>query len=438
MNSIATQTRIDRTGLEGILTGRAIATVLASIILAGLLIGFKPLNPGTGPVAGEGGDIVNQLGYGSLGALAILALLLFADPRRLAALASFWWALLLGFFVLSIMNATVPASAARSASFSFIIILGIVATLSLPRDMDSFSTVLKTSAILILGLSYMGLVVFPTAAIHGSGGFESQHAGFWRGIYAHKNITGPVMACLAFAGLYFYRRGERSVGIAIFLAAMLFVLNTGSKTTAGLVPAAMLLVILPNMVGMRRLVPLLYLTAVVLFGLGTLGIVYIDVLKDFAQTNFPDLTYTGRTTLWEFGGEMIAKRPWTGYGYVSFWGTEFLTTQDQPFDRAWDIRGIVHGHDGYMDIAIQMGLPAMVVAAIAFILAPARDYMRIPPRKENVFLGDFLMMVVLFTTLNAFLETFFFHRTDPVWVMLVFGTLGMRIPSRILLHTRSA
>ncbi|MCB1382220.1 MAG: O-antigen ligase family protein [Notoacmeibacter sp.] len=437
MNSIATQTRIEPSRLEGIATGRAIATALASVLLAGLLIGFKPLNPGTGPAAGEGGDIVNQLGYGSLGALALLALLLFADPRRLAALASFWWALLLGFFVLSILRATDPGSAARSASFSFIIILGIAAAFSLPRDMDSFSTVLKTSAILVLGLSYMGLVVFPTAAIHGSGGFEAQHAGFWRGIYPHKNVAGPVMACLAFCGLYLYRRGERRIGIAIFVAAMLFVLNTGSKTTAGLVPAAMLLVILPNLIGMRRLVPLLYLTFVIAFGLGTLGIVYIGVLKDFAATHFPDLTYTGRTTLWEFGGEMILQRPWTGYGYVSFWGTDFLTTQDQPFDRAWDIRGIVHGHDGYMDIAIQMGIPAMLVSVMTFIIAPVRDYMRVPPRRENVFLADFLMMVVLFTTLNAFLETFFFHRTDPVWVMLVLGTLGMRIPSRIALHSRT-
>ena len=47
-------------------------------------------------------------------------------------------------------------------------------------------------------------------------------------------------------------------------------------------------------------------------------------------------------------------------------------------------------------------------------------------RKENIFLGDFFMMVVLFTALNAFLESFFFRRADPVWLFFVFGMLGLR------------
>ena len=47
--------------------------------------------------------------------------------------------------------------------------------------------------------------------------------------------------------------------------------------------------------------------------------------------------------------------------------------------------------------------------------------MRIPHLKENIFLGDFFMMVLLFTALNAFLESFFFRRADPVWLFFVFG-----------------
>jgi O-antigen ligase len=33
---------------------------------------------------------------------------------------------------------------------------------------------------------------------------------------------------------------------------------------------------------------------------------------------------------------------------------------------------------------------------------------------------------VLFTALNAFLESFFFHRGDPVWLFFVLGVLGLR------------
>jgi len=73
-----------------------------------------------------------------------------------------------------------------------------------------------------------------------------------------------------------------------------------------------------------------------------------------------------------------------------------------------------------------MGIPALCVAVYTFLIAPLRDYMRIPLRKENIFLGDFFMMVVLFTALNAFLESFFFHRGDPVWLFFVLGVLGLR------------
>lgn len=435
MNSIATPKRIEAGAPSLALSGSRLATLLAAVILTLLLVSFKPLNPGDGPQDG-GGDLVNQLGYGSLGLLAIACLLLFSDPRRLIALASPWWGLLLGFFALSILHATDPAAAARAASFSIIILLGLVATLSMPHSFDGLSAAVKCAALAVLGLSYAGLVLVPDAAIHGAGGYEAQHAGMWRGIYAHKNIAGPVMACLAYAGLWLWRRGERKAGAAIVLAAVVFVLNTGSKTTVGLIPAAMLLVIVPNLVGMRRMVIAGYLVSLCAFGLATLGIVYIDTLKHLAHAVVPDLTYTGRTTLWAFGGEMIAKKPWTGYGYASFWGTDFLAGQDLAFDADWDFRGIVHGHDGYMDIAIAMGLPALVAAIIVFNIAPLFDYMRVPRLKDSVLFADFLMMVLLFTTLNAFVETFFFHRQDPVWVLVIFATLGLRMTARAVLPSK--
>ncbi|TIS31402.1 MAG: O-antigen ligase family protein, partial [Mesorhizobium sp.] len=71
-------------------------------------------------------------------------------------------------------------------------------------------------------------------------------------------------------------------------------------------------------------------------------------------------------------------------------------------------------------------IPALCVAVYTFLVAPLRDYMRIPLRKEYIYLGDFFMMVVLFAALNAFLESFFFHRADPVWLLFVFGMFGLR------------
>ncbi len=419
-----------RTEVEEAKLVRRAATVAACVLFTILLVTFRPFTPQGPTLEGNSGDIVNQLGFSSIGALSLFGLFALVDRRVAATLLSPWWLIMLGFLALSVIDAMHPPSAMRAAMFTVIGILAIAAVLTLPRDADAFSTVIAVAGFTVIGLSFVGLVLFPEEAKHVADSIEPEHAGFWRGIFAHKNIAGPVMACLSFGGLYLWRRGWSWSGAAIFALAILFMSNTGSKTTLGLVPLAILPVLLPGLMGVRFLTPLFFVIAMIGTGLGTLGIVFIDPLKQLAAQIAPDLTYTGRTSLWEFSGEMILQRPWVGYGYESFWDTPFLYTVDQPFDRAWDIRGIVHGHNSYLDLAVYMGVPALVFGVIAFLLAPLRDFLRIPPLRENILLGDFFMMALTFTALNAFLESFFFRRADPVWLFFVFAILGLRLVAR--------
>lgn len=409
-----------------------IATVIASLILAVLLISFRPFTPmsPTFESGGTGGDAVNQLGFGSLGALSLFAIFAFVDKRVASALLSPWWLLLLAFLALSVLDATDPSSAMRAAMFTVIAIFGICAVLTLPRDADSFSNVIAWASLSVLALCYFGLFAFPGEAIHSADSLEAQHAGFWRGSFTHKNVAGPVMACLGFGGIYLWRRGWKWSGAAVFFLAMLFMSHTGSKTTLGLVPLAVLPVMLPGMIGMRFLTPLFFILSMIIMGLATLGIVFIDPLKQLAAQLAPDLTYTGRVSLWEFSGEMIMQKPWVGYGFESFWDTPTVYNVDQPFDRAWDIRGIVHGHNSYLDLAVYMGLPALAVAVVTFLFVPMKDFLRIPRLRENVLLADFFMMILSFTALNAWLESFFFRRADPVWLMFVMAIIGLRLVAR--------
>ncbi len=426
MSNTGSLKRTERAPLSAAFTREGVATAVAAFLLTVLLVSFRPFQPAGAEGLGDGGDLVNQLGFGALGALSLFSLLTLADPKVVRSLFGPAWWLTLAFFLLSVATAADPGTAMRTASFTLIAIAAVATILALPRDAEAFSTVLIVAIVVVMGLSYAGLVVFPNEAMHTAASAEPEHAGLWRGVFAHKNIAGPVMACFSFAGLYLFRRGRRVWGALIFLCAMNFMLHTGSKTTAGLVPASMLIVVLPGLLGMRLGTPVLFVLAVGATALGTLGIVFLDPMKALAAHYVPGLTYTGRTTLWQFAGEMLAKRPWTGYGYESFWGTPAALTQALPFDWDWDARSMVHGHNGYLDVAVLMGIPALCVIACTFLVAPLRDYMRIPLRKENVYLGDFFMMVVLFAALNAFLESFFFRRADPVWLCFLLGVLGLR------------
>lgn len=407
------------------------ATLLTILLFGISVISFRPFSP----MAAEatGGDIVNQIGFGAVGAASLFCLLAFVDRRVLGSLIGFWWALLLGFFLLSVANAADPSSAFRTATFTLIGVLTMLAVLTTPRDADSLSTVLAVAGLAIVGLCYAGLVLYPDVARHTADSFEPEHAGLWRGAFSHKNVAGPVMAGLSFAGLYLIRRGWRWSGGLLLVSALFFLAHTGSKTTTGLVPLAVLLVMGPSLLGLRRAVPLIFALALLVAAVSTIGIVVSPPLWDLSQQVSPGLTYTGRTTLWSFLLEMIAKKPWFGYGYESFWGTPVVQLQEMPFDSDWDIRGIVHGHNGYLDIAVLMGLPTLTVAAIAFLVVPMADFLRVPHKRENVLLADFFMMTLMFTAFNAFLESFFFRRVDPVWLFFVLAVFGLRYVARFMI-----
>ena len=77
-----------------------------------------------------------------------------------------------------------------------------------------------------------------------------------------------------------------------------------------------------------------------------------------------------------------------------------------------------------------MGIPALIAAAAAMIIAPLLDYARVQKTRENVLMADLFLMIFTFSALNAFLESFFFRRADPVWLMFLLAVFGLRLAAR--------
>ncbi|MGN7771838.1 O-antigen ligase family protein [Phyllobacterium sp. 22552] len=416
---------------------RLVASLLAGLILCVLLVSFRPFQPASTAIAGGGGDLVNQLGFGALGGVSILAMIVLADPRRLLSLASPLWIVMFGFVFLSTLVAVDPGAAQRAVIFTIIGVLCVVAVLALPPDMDGFSLALIIAATAVLVLSYVGLVVVPDLAKHTAGEIESEHAGLWRGIFAHKNVAGPVMASFAFAGIYLIRRDWRKSGAAILVFALVFVAHTGSKTSTALVPMVILLVMVPGLFGLRILTALLIVAALAGFFCFTIGTLFFPPLHDLLVQMGADATFTGRTSIWQFGLEKLSETPWRGYGLESFWEAAVVRQAENPYYLDWDVRGIVHAHNGYLDIAIAMGVPALICAMVVLVVLPLVDYVRTLRKRENIFLSDFLMMCLTFSLMNAFLESFFFRRADPVWLIVVMACFGLRMTARVPLQSRS-
>jgi hypothetical protein len=147
-----------------------------------LLISFRPFQPASTAIAGSGGDLVNQLGFGALGGVSVLAMTLLGNPRTLVALISPMWIVMFGFLFLSTFVAIDPGAAQRAVLFTVIAAICMIAVLALPRDADGFSLALVIAAFAVLTLSYAGLVLVPDLAKHTANEIEAEHAGLWRGI----------------------------------------------------------------------------------------------------------------------------------------------------------------------------------------------------------------------------------------------------------------
>lgn len=403
--------------------------VVPAIALAVMWLSFEPFSGGK--IIPEGSKLINQLGYSGL-AIAVLGTMFLFVPRvQFSAAFSVSWIAMLAFVALSVANSPDPSAAQRA--FIFVVFAFVIASnfAALPPHVEGFASILKWVSLVVLGLSYLGLLMNPAAAIHQGFEMESQHAGLWRGVFIHKNIAGPVMAAIGFGGVYLARRGQRVAGFLIAIAAFLFLANTGSKTSAGLAPMVLILILFPAWLGLRPMAALAALLVVFATQAITIGTVFVPAFDALLRAFDPYTTYTGRIEIWEFAKDHVAARPWTGFGFDGFWVSDFVKNTEQPFDRSWDPRGIIHGHNGYLDVALQMGLPAMMLTIWLTLLVPAIQYARVPRLRENALLADFFFMIIVFAALNASLESFFFRRVDPVWLTLLIALFGLRMVTKL-------
>lgn len=412
---------------------RSAAIAMSTIIFSILLISFRPFQGR--PEALEGGDIVNQLGFSILGVVSVICLFTLGKPHFLRQLLSPGWVIMCGFLLMSALIAPDPMATIRTVIFTLIGMVCMFSIAGLLQDADGFSKTISIVAGLVIALSFTGVVVVPDLATHGYDVVEPPNSYLWRGVFTHKNIAGPVMAAFAFAGIYLIRRGMIIRGLIIMIAATIFVSQTGSKTTTALIPLVVIIIIFPALLGWRWLtVSTTFITHIVL-GLLTVGTVLFKPLRDFMESTPIDATFTGRTSIWSFALEKLSQRPWTGFGFESFWSSPISVDAANPYYLGWDVRDIVHGHNGYLDIAMTMGLPALMCAILVLIILPLFDYLRCLPSRENILLADFFLMVVFFCTLSAHLESFFFRRIDPAWLILMLSAFGLRLCARVNIPT---
>jgi O-antigen ligase len=325
------------------------------------------------------------------------------------------------------LMSTQPDVSQRAFAFTLIVMFLAAALFALPRRFSDFQKLLLLCAALIIGLSYVGVVALPDLAKHTDfDPFEPEHAGSWKGHFDHKNIAGAMMAVIAVIGIYSIRIGRWRIGVTLLVAGLAFLYFTNSKTSLGLFPLVVVCCLVAEKTGSLVVRLILCFGPVIAMIVVTLGGVLVPPIAEINKAVMRDPTFTGRFDIWRYGFEMLAYRPLAGYGFEGFWQTSTTLQGESRLELSWAVEKIIHGHNGYLDVALTQGLVGLAIVIVVFLIKPVIDYHKAERSTENRLLATMFLMIWMFISLGQCLEVYYFRRADPVWFALLFACLGLR------------
>lgn len=411
--------------------GIAFDSLVRSILLAAvfflLWISFQPFPDISGPPeVSKAGNVINEVGY-SLLFLLLAAWCFVHQPARLALLARPILIATLLWFVLCVATSWEPLLSARRLAFTFVTIGIAGMTLLLPNNIRHFSAVIAGVALTVLALCYFGVAFLPTLSIHQASDFSDEGlVGDWRGVFGHKNEASAVMVVFIFIGLFVARARNMVLGAAIAVLALAFLIFTHSRTSIIMLPVVLIVsMILPRI---RRPIPGVLFVLSILVALNTfsVGSIYFEPVHKLLDSVLADASFTGRTEIWQFATSRMMERPITGYGYAAFWNTpEVVYGMDAS--QTW-ANEASHAHNGYLDLALTVGIPGAALVVLWLVVLPIIDFYRSPHRPATAPLELLFLRVCLFAAYASAFESLLL-REGGAPLLLIAAAFGLRFLS---------
>lgn len=401
-----------------------IGTIVAILLV--MIVGADPFHDRSAVdniESGAGGNLLNQVLYLAVGA-ASGVLVLTRGVSALRPLATVPILATLAWFVVTTLTSIDPAVSARRLLSLLIVMLAAVAILVLARSVRQFAAALGGTVLAILVVSYLGLALVPELSTHTALDLiEHEHAGSWRGMFSHKNAAGVFMAVFLFVGLFWARAGQRWLGLTVAALSAVFLAFTNSKTSIALVPVVLVATWLCGLSAAGWWRRLVLLAPVALLLTATVGSVLVPSVGDLVTRALGDATFTGRTEIWQFALDNIARRPITGFGYGAFWESVFYGGGADA--ETWVNRAST-AHNGLLNTALDIGLPGLALTVWWLVVSPVADLQartgagRIDPVRL------LFVRIWLFALLAATFETVLYHATNGLFFAMVMSAFGLR------------
>lgn len=374
--------------------------------------------------------IINAAGVSFLDAqthliLAIVSLLLLVvffarsspGPSRHIGLIPVWSIICLLF--LSTLWSVEPSTTLGSASLSSIAIL------------QGYAIGSRTSAVTLVKV----LSVCFTAVCLASALYElynpisARMAGYYevgtlKGLVGHRNYLGYVaMLTVLFVTTALVQGIYKKWAMMLCLGLAFYVLfRTQSQTALVLTVLGFATILtLQLLQRMQKKVRPVVLSMVLL--VTTLGAVFVGTdlgqVFSFLQR---DQSLTGRTGIWQVASETIAHQPILGYGWGAVWTETSSIGASMRSTLGFDV---AHAHNGYLDVALQVGIVGGLVVVLGVIIVGGMAFRSVISGQQKIA----PLVATLCILLVAY--NFFESRIDAELGLLLLGVL---LASRQLLR----
>lgn len=398
-------------------SGQAYASVVAlGTFLFAALIGLQMLQTAPGnfvAMTGEG-DGVRQSVYATL-FLAATALFIRRDLGRRFPLP-LGILILLAWCWLSLIWAIEPSIAIRRLTLTSMIVVSIFVLVAQAGAVTSMRT---AGTVLLIALAINFLWVGMGIGTHVPGELESALIGNWRGATIHKNVAGAVCALTIIILVFFSPTRNSVVRFGAILLSSAFLLFSQSKTSMALVVVSLALGLAYSFLGPRRrgiMIPAAFIAAACVAAIGQ---EYLGYFSDqFTQPG----GFTGRVQIWPVLLQFASEHPWLGAGYGSFWNIGEASPVMQLANN-WVSR-LATGHNGYLDVLVQIGIPGLILAILVTIVIPLWTLLTRPEIPSR--LGSALVASLVFCAGHNMTESSLLDRDMVVWVVLAFVLAVLR------------
>lgn len=246
--------------------------------------------------------------------------------------------------------------------------------------------------------------------------------GAWQGVYGHKATLGRIAVLAVLTSLLWrpVAAWEHLLRWGVLIMFVFLSIMSASRASWALLAAGLALIAILSVLRMPRLsVPLrvVIATCLAFVVVGAAVAHFTDALGAVGR----DMTFSGRTRIWASAiATADESHAWFGAGYRAFWiGPD--VDEVRALMPSWQ-RIPHHGHNGYLDVWLELGWVGVALFAI-FVIATItmllRCLARFPHRPEWLLFSAFFL---LFLLNNASVSVAMRH-TDMAWIFAVCSAL---------------